>query len=81
MERTPFIGRLPLAVGDDLTDEAMFRAANDARWPPCGSENVWTTDRRAGASKTPAMLRAWIAARGALKRTKNDAAIVAGPWE
>lgn len=28
MREAPFHGRLPLAIGDDLTDEAMFRAAN-----------------------------------------------------
>lgn len=29
MASTPFAGRRPLAVGDDLTDEMMFEAAND----------------------------------------------------
>lgn len=28
MARAPFMGRRPIAVGDDLTDEAMFGAAN-----------------------------------------------------
>lgn len=28
MERAPFAGRRPLVLGDDLTDETMFRAAN-----------------------------------------------------
>ena len=28
MQRPPFAGRRPLAIGDDLTDEAMFAAAN-----------------------------------------------------
>lgn len=30
MERKPFAGRRPLAIGDDITDEPMFAAANSA---------------------------------------------------
>lgn len=28
LDEAPFAGRLPVAIGDDLTDEAMFKAAN-----------------------------------------------------
>jgi trehalose 6-phosphate phosphatase len=28
LSEPPFVGRLPVAIGDDLTDEAMFKAAN-----------------------------------------------------
>ncbi|WP_246659159.1 trehalose-phosphatase [Rhizobium sp. FY34] len=29
LEEEPFAGRRPIAIGDDLTDEAMFKAANE----------------------------------------------------
>src|SRR5690606_19004434 len=28
LEQAPFAGRLPIAIGDDLTDESMFALAN-----------------------------------------------------
>lgn len=60
MSTPPFAGRLPLAVGDDLTDEAMFKAANEL-----GGRSVRVgTDRRATAARhhiaSPSALRDWI---------------------
>lgn len=61
MATQPFIGRRPLAIGDDLTDEAMFAAVN----------NLGGVSVKVGAPETPtlatarladpAAVRAWIA--------------------
>ena len=39
MQESPFIGRLPVFVGDDLTDEDGFEAANRL-----GGLSVWVSD-------------------------------------
>lgn len=62
MERTPFIGRLPLAIGDDVTDEAMFRAANDAGGLSVRVGDPGYPTAARGHVATPSALRAWIAA-------------------
>ncbi|MDP3899237.1 MAG: trehalose-phosphatase, partial [Mesorhizobium sp.] len=60
MARAPFLGRLPLAIGDDLTDEKMFEAANELG----GSSVRIGVDRRATAARgsiaSPSDLRAWL---------------------
>lgn len=61
MEHPSFAGRRPLAIGDDLTDEAMFAAANalggvTIRVGPAGEP---TAARY--LLPTPSAVRAWIA--------------------
>ncbi|HVV95401.1 MAG TPA: trehalose-phosphatase [Hyphomicrobiales bacterium] len=58
----PFIGRRPVAIGDDWTDEAAFLAANQAGGR---SLRVGRADRPTAATEivaSPAALRSWIAA-------------------
>ena len=60
MGHEAFAGRLPLAIGDDVTDEAMFAAANRL-----GGLSVRVgTDRRdtlaQGRVASPADVRAWV---------------------
>lgn len=59
MTGPPFVGRRPLAMGDDLTDEAMFEAANglDGLSVRVGSPRA-TLARLAVSS--PADVRSWI---------------------
>lgn len=59
MQLAAFDGRRPLAVGDDLTDEFMFAAANrrGGLSVKVGLEGVTAATRRVG---TPADVRAWI---------------------
>lgn len=60
MAAAPFAGRKPLAIGDDLTDEAMFAAANELG----GYSMRVGLDGRATAARgsvaSPAVLRAWM---------------------
>ncbi|WP_202315112.1 trehalose-phosphatase [Mesorhizobium sp. L-8-3] len=63
MEHAPFIGRLPLAIGDDVTDEAMFRAANDAGGLSVRVAGAGFPTAARGHVASPAALRAWIAAQ------------------
>ena len=61
LARAPFQGRLPLAIGDDLTDEAMFRSAADR-----GGRGIRIGPTLEGSAATerlptPAALRALLA--------------------
>ncbi|MGE7370098.1 trehalose-phosphatase [Neorhizobium sp. NPDC001467] len=52
LEEAPFSGRLPITIGDDLTDEAMFRVANEL-----GGHSIHIGDAMlADGSKTAATL-------------------------
>lgn len=64
MELPPFVGRLPLAIGDDVTDEAMFTAANDAGGLSVRVGKPGHASAAHGYVGTPAELRDWIAAHG-----------------
>lgn len=62
MRAPPFQGRRPLAIGDDLTDEAMFQAAN-----ALGGRSILIRDPRhprvsaaSAALPSPSALRAWL---------------------
>lgn len=59
MSRPPFVGRLPIAIGDDLTDEAMFRIVNDLGGL---SVRVGTSGRSAAGAhvSSPDDVRSWI---------------------
>jgi trehalose 6-phosphate phosphatase len=62
MELPPFLGRRPVAVGDDWTDETAFVAAGEAGGR---SLRVGRVDRPTAAQEvvaSPAALRAWIVA-------------------
>lgn len=52
MERAPFAGRLPVFIGDDVTDEDAVRAAR-----ALGGVGLMVAD----AFSTPAGVRAWLA--------------------
>lgn len=69
MAAPPFMGRYPVAAGDDLTDEAMFRAVNDM-----GGLSI-----RIGAGRTAASAR--IATPGAFRTWLRDLAEAARPGE
>lgn len=61
MSGPPFLGRRPLAVGDDLTDEAMFAAVSRLAG---FSVRVGQVSRPSAANavvETPAAVRDWIA--------------------
>lgn len=61
MADPPFAGRRPLAIGDDVTDEAMFEAANtfDGLSVRVGDPGRPTVAR--GHVASPKALRAWLA--------------------
>ena len=60
MEHAPFAGRRPLAIGDDVTDEAMFAAANALHGV---TVRVGANERPTLAAQevaSPADVRAWL---------------------
>lgn len=63
MERNPFAGRLPLAIGDDVTDEAMFAVANAMGGTSMRVGRASTPTMACGRIETPDELRRWIASQ------------------
>jgi trehalose 6-phosphate phosphatase len=61
MAMPPFYTRRPLAIGDDLTDEAMFAAANDLGGLSFRVSDDGRPSLAHGCIAAPAELRAWIA--------------------
>lgn len=61
MRETPFRGRRPVAVGDDVTDEAMFAAANrlDGLSVRVGLDGRQSLAR--GRVRAPSDVRDWLA--------------------
>lgn len=60
MERLPFSGRFPLAIGDDVTDEEMFAAANAMGGASLRVGPPSSTTVARGRIETPGELRRWI---------------------
>jgi trehalose 6-phosphate phosphatase len=61
MSGPPFRGRRPLAVGDDLTDEAMFSAVNRLAGLSVRVGQVSRPTAARAVVETPAAVRDWIA--------------------
>lgn len=61
MATSPFAGRTPVAVGDDLTDETMLVAAKDMGGLAVGVGEAITRPAERAALADPAAVRAWIA--------------------
>ncbi|MFW5660791.1 MAG: trehalose-phosphatase, partial [Oceanicaulis sp.] len=71
MDRAPFAGRRPVAIGDDLTDGAMTEAARR-----CGGLGLSVGVDLPGAKRrfeTPCEVRAWLACKLAPPRSGSDA--------
>jgi len=70
LEQPPFLGRLPVAVGDDLTDESMFALANARGGQSIRVGSLSTATCALAKSSSPSAIRsalATIAAAGARK--------------
>ncbi|TKT82627.1 trehalose-phosphatase [Aquamicrobium sp. LC103] len=61
MAKPPFRGRHPLAVGDDVTDETMFEAANGLGGRAVRVGEPAGPTAASGWVEAPADIRAWIA--------------------
>lgn len=61
LQETPFKGRIPLAIGDDLTDEAMFETVNSLGGQSIRIGSAGTQTRARAFISSPAALRALIA--------------------
>ena len=62
MALRPFHGRYPVAAGDDLTDEAMFRAVNAMGGLSLrvGSPETLARSAAVAGAATPTAFRAWL---------------------
>lgn len=60
MKDKPFADRLPLAIGDDVTDEAMFAAANRLGGTSIRVGGDLRQSSARGRVASPAEVRAWI---------------------
>jgi trehalose 6-phosphate phosphatase len=60
MRMPPFFGRRPLAIGDDLTDEAMFQAANAAGGVSVRVGEAGSATKAQARAESPEQVRNWL---------------------
>ncbi|MBA8879652.1 trehalose-phosphatase [Phyllobacterium myrsinacearum] len=60
MRSPPFAKRLPLAIGDDLTDEAMFKVANTLSGQSILVGSPGHVSQARSRVESPAMVQAWL---------------------
>lgn len=74
LEQPPFLGRLPVAVGDDLTDESMFALANARGGQSIRVGSLSTATCALAKSSSPSAIRSALATIGAAGARKEVAA-------
>ena len=74
LEQPPFLGRLPVAVGDDLTDESMFALANARGGQSIRVGSLSTATCALAKSSSPSAIRSALATIGAAGARKEAAA-------
>jgi trehalose 6-phosphate phosphatase len=61
MAAPPFLGRRPLAIGDDLTDEAMFATVNELGGVSVKVGAIGSPTLATASLRDPASVRTWLA--------------------
>lgn len=74
LEQPPFTGRLPIAIGDDLTDESMFALANARGGRSIRVGSLSTATCALAKSSSPSSIRSALATVAATNARKTAAA-------
>ncbi|MBN9056207.1 MAG: HAD hydrolase family protein, partial [Rhizobiales bacterium] len=74
LEQPPFMGRLPIAIGDDLTDESMFALANARGGRSIRVGSLSTATCALAKSSSPSSIRSALATVAATNARKTAAA-------